>query len=176
MSFFELVKKRSSIRQFKPEKIEPEKLKLILSAGLLAPPSRDTKPLEFVVVENKETMQKLSESRQSSSQLIARATAAIVVCVDNVKSTCAVEDASIAAITMQYQAEDLNIGSCWVQIHNREKEPGKSAENYIKELLEINNDRLDIVCIIALGAKNEEKPPHDEEKLDFTKTHFEKYK
>ncbi|VBB43403.1 Nitroreductase [uncultured Paludibacter sp.] len=174
MSFFELVKKRRSIRQFKPEKIESEKIKLITSAGLMAPSSRNCKPCEFVVVENKDTLQKLSESRPASSQLIANAAAAIVICIDKNKSTCPVEDATIAAIMMQLEAEDINLGSCWVHIHAREKEPGLTSENYVKKTLGIA-DNYAVLCIIALGYKNEEKSHHDEEKLDSNKIHYEKF-
>ena len=41
------------------------------------------------------------------------------------------EDASIAAIIMQLQAQDLGLGSCWVQIYGREKDETISAEEYI---------------------------------------------
>jgi len=34
---------------------------------------------------------------------------------DPMQNDCWVEDGSIAAISMQYQAEALGLGSCWVQ-------------------------------------------------------------
>lgn len=174
ISFFQLVKKRRSIRLFKPEKIEKEKLLKILSAGLMAPTSRNTQATELVLVQNAEMLKKLSQSRPSGSYFIEKAAAAIVVCVDTNKSTCPVEDASIASITMQFQAEELDLGSCWVQIHRREKNAGVLSENYVRELLGVANN-FDIVCIVALGVKNEEKPLHDEQNLNLNKIHYEKF-
>lgn len=174
MSFQNLVIKRRSIRKYQNTRIEKDKLNIILKSGLMSPSSRNSKPVDFVVVENPDMLEKLSHCRVNCSQFMANAPAAIVVCVDAKKSTCSVEDASIAAITLQYQAEDFDIGSCWIHIHNREIENGISSENYVKNLLQIP-DNLDVICIIALGYKNEQKNKHSETELDLRKIHFDKF-
>ena len=51
---------RRSIRKYKDEKIEIEKINQILAAGKVAPSGRKRKPWEFIVVENKEVLKKLS--------------------------------------------------------------------------------------------------------------------
>lgn len=174
MSFYQLLKNRRSIRQYTSQKVEPDKIKLITTAALMSPASKRSNPWEFVVVEDQEMLKKLSECRPHGSQMLVGAPLGIVVIADRTKSDVWMEDASIAAIIMQLQAQDAGLGSCWVQVYGREKEEGISAENYIKNLLNIP-DEFAVLCILSIGYKNEERKPHDEEKLAYNKIHSEKY-
>ena len=76
---------------------------------------------------------------------------------------------------MQLQAEDLGLGSCWVQIRDRYTASETSSEEYVKDLLDIPM-QLQVLSIIAFGHKDQEKPPHDEDKLEWEKVHIGKYK
>lgn len=49
---------RTSVRRFLDRKIEQEKLKQILQAGFAAPSAKNTQPWEFLIVQNKETLEK----------------------------------------------------------------------------------------------------------------------
>ncbi len=169
-SFFELVKTRRSIRKFLPEKVEAEKLDLILKAALMSPASKRTNGWEFWVVEQRETLEAMAECRPFGSKLLAGAPLAIVVAADPAKSDVWFEDASIAAIIIQLQAEDLGLGSCWVQVYNREKDDNTTAEQYIKNLLGIP-EHLRVLNAIAIGYKDEERKPYDEAKLSYEKIH-----
>ncbi len=175
MSFYELIKSRRSIRRFTDQQVEPEKIKTITRAALMAPSSRSSNPWEFVVVQDKEMLQKLSECRTGSSQLIAGAPLAIVVSADPGKSNVWFEDASIAALIMQLQAEDLELGSCWVQVYKRNKDDNRTSEEYIRPLINLPEEQK-ILCIIAIGYKSKERSPYDDDKLQEEKIHFEKYK
>ncbi|MBQ2448529.1 MAG: nitroreductase family protein, partial [Peptococcaceae bacterium] len=53
----ELLMKRRSIRKYKPETVSEESLRKIMQAALLSPSSRGRNPWEFIVVQNKETLQ-----------------------------------------------------------------------------------------------------------------------
>jgi nitroreductase len=53
--FLELVKKRRTIRQFKPDPVPDEYITKIIEAARWAPSGFHTQPWEFVVVRNKET-------------------------------------------------------------------------------------------------------------------------
>jgi len=58
-----LLKKRRSIRLFQDRKVEKEKIYQIMQAALLAPSSKDNNPWKFIIVEDRETLIKLSEER-----------------------------------------------------------------------------------------------------------------
>lgn len=173
-NFHNLAKNRRSIRKYLEKTIEKEKIDQILQTALMSPASKRTNGWEFIAVENKEMLEKLSECRPFGSKLLAGTPLAIVVVADPEKSDVWYEDASIAATFIQLQAEDLGLGSCWVQVHNREKDENQTAEDYVKTLLNIP-ENLRVLNMVAIGYKNEERKPYDEEKLQYEKIHWEKF-
>ncbi|MHB9055141.1 MAG: nitroreductase family protein [Paludibacteraceae bacterium] len=174
MTFFDLLKNRRSTRQYSDRKIEQEKIDKLTAAALMSPSSKRSNPWEFIVVEDKETLAKLSESRPHGSQMLSQAPLGIVVIADRTRSDVWMEDASIAALIIQLQAQDMGLGSCWTQIYLRQKEEDLTAEEYIRNLLEIP-EKYAVLCIISVGYKNEDRPPHNEEKLAYNKIHREKF-
>lgn len=164
MAFIDLVKQRRSIRKYEAKPVEEEKLQSIVKAALMAPSSKRCQPWYFVVVDDAETIAKLSVSREMGSKFLEGAPAAIVVLADASLSDVWTEDASIAAAYMQLQAEDLGLGTCWVQVRNRKKDEALSTEAYIKELVNAP-ENLSVECILGVGYKGEEKNPFDESRL-----------
>lgn len=63
MEFIDMLKKRRSIRQYTKEAVTGEQLQLVINAGLLSPSSRSIRPWELIVVQNKDTLKKMSECR-----------------------------------------------------------------------------------------------------------------
>ena len=173
-SFFELVKTRRSIRKYLDKPIEQEKIKQITTAALMSPASKRSNPWEFVVIEDKNTLKKLSECRPHGSTMLENAPLGIVVIADTTKSDVWLEDVSIAALIIQLQAHELGLGSCWVQVYNREKEQGLLAEEYIKELLNIPS-HYGVLNIVSIGYPDEDRKPYDLEKLPYEKVHSEKF-
>lgn len=168
----ELLKTRRSIRAYKDIEIEDDKIKLILKAGLLAPSSRGKRPWEFIVVSDKSILEKLSKCRtKGGGPFLKNASKAIVVLANTNETDVWVEDCSIAAILMQMEAHELGIGSCWVQVRNRMHDDNKTAENYIKELLKIE-DNYSVECILSLGYSEEKKKSYDESNIDWSKVTF----
>ena len=62
MNTLEAIKNRRSIRNFKPDEIEPEMITQVLEAGRLAPSSTNTQPWKFLVVRSPDTRQLLCEA------------------------------------------------------------------------------------------------------------------
>ena len=56
----------------------------------------------------------MSYCKEQASQFIADAALAVVVVADPLASDVWIEDASIASIYLQLQAEDMGLGRCWV--------------------------------------------------------------
>lgn len=173
-NFFELLKTRRSIRKYLPKAVEPEKIKQITTAALMSPASKRSNPWEFIVVEDKQMMENLATCRPHGSKLLENAPLGIVVIADTNKSDVWIEDASIAALIIQLQAQDLGLGSCWVQVYNREKEEGVLAEEYIRELLDIPAHYA-VLNVVSIGYSDEDRKPYDLEKLPYEKIHSEKF-
>lgn len=166
-----LIKQRRSIRKYKDQPIKPEELEQIMRAGLMAPTSKRSQSWEFIVVEEKEMLRQLACCKTQGSAFLPNAPIAVVITGNEIKSDVWIEDASIAAIMMQLQAEALGLGSCWIQIRNRYNEMEESSELIVKELLNIP-DECHPLCILTFGYKEEDKSPFDESKLKWEKVHI----
>lgn len=174
MEFMDLVKMRRSHRKFTDEAIDAEDVKLILRAALMSPTSKGQRAWQFVVVDDKMDMEKLSDAKDLGGQFLKNAPLAIVVLGDPLQNDCWVEDGSIAAISMQYQAEALGLGSCWIQMRGRGLTDGTSADMVIQGVLGIP-ENLSCLCILAIGHKADERKPQNEDKLKWENVHVDKY-
>lgn len=174
-NFHELISKRRSIRKYTEEPLKPEQVELLLSAGLKSPTSKNAKSWQFVVVENKEELEFLSKVKKSALPIISKCAIAIVILGDPIKSEVWIEDASFAGALIQLQAEDLDLGSCWIQIRGRQNDFGMDCEEYIKDHLNIPL-HLRVLAIIAVGNKGEKKPAKDDSNLAWEKVHIGKYR
>lgn len=162
----EVLKVRRSIRKFKEKKIEKEKIEQLIKAVLLSPSSRNLRPWEFIIVDNKESLKKLSLSKEHGSSFLKDAALGIVVIADSEKCNVWIEDCSIAAIILQLTAETINLGSCWIQIRERWHDTTITAEEYVKKVLDIS-DKYKVESIIAIGYPNEIRAAHDESQLEY---------
>ena len=170
----DLLINRRSIRKYKDILIEKDKIDKLIKAALLSPSSRGICPWEFVVVQNKETIEKLSIAKENGSGFLKDAPLALVIIADSTKSDVWVEDTSIASILIQLQAEKMGLGSCWIQIRNRFHDKVKTSEEYVKEILEIP-ENYSVESIIAAGYPNESKRPYSDEDLKYNKVHKDKF-
>ena len=115
-SFSELIKARRSMRKFTEEELTQEQVVTLMKAALMAPTSKRSNAWQFIVVDEKDKLKELSYCKEQASQFIADAALAVVVVADPLASDVWIEDASIASIYLQLQAEDMGLGSCWVQV------------------------------------------------------------
>ena len=68
MDLLEIMQNRRSVRSYTGEKIAKEKLDKILQAGLLSASGRSRKPWEFVVIQEKEMLEKIISLQSRSSK------------------------------------------------------------------------------------------------------------
>ena len=172
--FQRLLIKRRSIGKYREELLTSDETRKIFEAGLLSPTSKNRHSWEFVAVEEKEMLVRLSQCKPQSGAFIADAALAVVVIGNPLESDAWIEDAAIAAINMQLQAEELGIGSCWVQVRNRFYSDNVTSGDYINGLLDIPMP-LEVLCLITFGRKEQERTPADTENLHWEKVHIEKF-
>jgi nitroreductase len=172
--FMSLIQKRRSIRRFKAQEIEAEKISALIEAALRAPTSRGVQPWEFIIITEKRVLEKLSKAKPHGSAFLKNAPLGIVVCAAPDISDVWIEDSSIACAYIQLAAESLGLGTCWIQIRERMHDDTKSAEQYISELLHIP-ENLKIGAMIALGYPDEKKSPRGKKELLYEKVHRDSY-
>ena len=154
MDFLEVIDKRHSVRKYADRPVERELLDAIVRIAQTAPSSRNSKSTSFVIVEDRDTLDALSQMRDYGSGLLTRAQAAIVILGDTSKTDLWVDNCAISATFTQLAVTSMDLVSCWVHINGRPRlkaEPeGQGAAEYVTELLGIK-DGLAPYCAIAIG-------------------------
>jgi len=123
MELLELAKKRYSVRAYKPDPVEYEKLQGVLEAARLAPTACNLQPFQFIVIHTKGREADLRRI-YSDSWFVQ---APIVICVCGIpsqswvrqdgKNYCDV-DVTIAMDHLILAAADLGLGTCWIGAFN----------------------------------------------------------
>lgn len=170
----DLLFKRRSIRKFSDHTVAADQMDRILQAALLAPSSKSKYPCEFIVVDNKEINEKLSECKPHGASFLKNTPISVVVAGDIEKSDVWIEDCSIAASLILLQAEKEGLGACWIQVRERPHDETCTAETYIQNLLHLPVN-LKVLAIVAIGHKDGEKPSRDKSFLMRDKIHFNRF-
>jgi nitroreductase len=174
-NLLELLRKRRSTRKFMETEISPELVEKLMQAALMSPASKSSNPWQFILVDDREMLKALSVSKKAGSKPIENCSLAVVVVAETEKSDVWVEDASIASIYLQLEAEDLGLGSCWIQIRCRQNAEGEDSEAVVKRLLGIP-ENFRVESIIAIGMKEVSKEPYDLDNLQWEKVHIGSFK
>ena len=169
-NFLELLKKRRSCRRFTSQTVDENSVCELMKAALMSPSGKRINPWEFILVEDKEMLRQLSICKAQGSALLEGAALAVVVIGDTNKTDVWVEDCSIATILIQLAAEELGLGSCWVQVRKRFDADGVSADENVKRLLAIPENYA-VLSVVAIGHKERESKPFDEDNLQWEKVH-----
>lgn len=165
--------RRRSIRKYKLTKLDSATVRQLLKAALLSPSSKGSQPWQFIAVEDTELLKQLALAKKGAG-LLKNAALGIVILADPAISDIWVEDASIAATLLHLTAETLGLGSCWVQIRERQFSETESCEEYVRRILGIP-ENLKVLAIIAIGYPDESKPPYADSDLKFDKVYLNKY-
>ncbi len=154
MNVYEAIKSRRSIRTFKQEPIDNEKLLQIIDCARLAPYSANLQPLKFMTVTDEKIRKAMFPHIKYAGYIPdwdptfdESPMAFIVVCNDTSlkpteKSEC---DSGAAIMSMCLAAEAQGIGSCWLGAINRKE---------IKEILGLD-EKYDITYMLGLGYANQ---------------------
>ncbi len=172
--FSDLIKNRRSMRKFTEDELKQEQVVALMKAALMSPSSKRSNPWQFILVDDKETLKKLAYCKKMGASFLEGAAMAIVVMADPLASDVWIEDASIATLMIQLQAEDLGLGSCWIQVRERFTSDGVPSNEFVHDVLDIPL-QLQVLSIVAIGHKGMERKPFDEEHLQWEKIHINKY-
>ena len=148
----------------------------IMKVALTAPTSFGHKPVEYVVVRDKEMIRKIGASKQMGGSQINGADAVIVVMVktaDKRQAEFWIEDGAIASAYILLAVEQYGLGACWVHIRNRSGLQSTSDEE-IRALLGVPNEYT-VLNLVAIGEKGESKAPYTDEDLHVENVHYERF-
>jgi nitroreductase len=157
------IRTKREIRDYLDKQIPEEDLQWILEAGRLAPSSKNSQPWHFIVIRNKDTLQKISNLTPTGKH-IAKAPLAIAVLMDGAKLPEI--DGSRATQNMVLAAWSLGVGSCWVT---------NFYEDGVKELLDVPQ-RMKLVTVMPFGYPVEPKTNRKKIRKPMSEIlHYEKF-
>lgn len=170
---FELAAARRSVRRYTGEPVDKDVLDEIMKVALTAPCSFGHRPVEFVVVQDKERIKEIAACKSLGGSQIIGAGAVIVVMVKLDRGEFWIEDGAIASSYILLAVEQYGLGACWVHIRNRTGRK-KSSDEELRELLGVP-DGYAVLNLIALGGKAEDKQGYTESDFDMNKVHYETF-
>lgn len=155
---------RTSIRQFKAQPVEQDKVDILLKAAMAAPSALNLQPWHFIVINDKETIALLSGKRPTNAPLM------IAVCGDTDKTMLPdgstklpdfwVEDVSAATENLLLAAHALGLGAVWTGVY--------PAMDRTAEVANVLNCPQNIVplAVVRVGYPDESPEPKNKFKED----------
>ncbi|MFA7329097.1 MAG: nitroreductase family protein [Candidatus Ratteibacteria bacterium] len=111
MNGLELIKKRRSVRSYRPEPVSKDLVEKIVDAGRLAATAINIQPWEFIVIIDPDKRRELADITDHG-KFIKDAGVCIAVVVKDTKYY--LEDGAAATENILLAATELGFGSCWV--------------------------------------------------------------
>jgi nitroreductase len=145
MTLNEAIKARRSIRSYKSTEVTQEQIDSLLEAAMLAPSANNSRPWEFVVVRNREKLDKIV-AVHPYTKMLKEAPLAIVVCALPV-SDFVPQDCGAATENILLQAVELGLGACWCGVY-----PNEARIKAVQDALGIKAIPFNV---IAVGVPNE---------------------
>lgn len=168
MNVHEAIQTRRSIRKYEDKPIAKETIEKLLRAAMQAPSAANQQPWEFIVVQNKDTLEKLSLAQPYAAPIKNAPLGIIVLANQNRMKFPSYWQQDLAAATenLLLEAVALGLGAVWLGIA-----PETDRMTYIKELFNLPQ-QLEVFALIALGYTSDNKV---QDRFDSTRIHFEKY-
>lgn len=117
-----IVMKRSSVREFKDTIITESQIQTLLKSAMQAPSAKNQQPWDFIVVDDRETLDYLSTMHVGSWPLKTAPLAIIPVLRESDKSPqMTVQDISAAVENILIEAINLELGSVWIGVYPLEE-------------------------------------------------------
>jgi nitroreductase len=145
MDVFEAVRTVLAVRQYDSRPVPPETIEKVVEAGRLTASAMNGQPWHFVVVTERDGLEKLSDAVKTG-RYVRDAAFAIAVAVER-DSILAVSDASRAIQSMILVAWEDGVGSNWT---------GFRGLDAVRAALEIPDD-YDVIAVLPFGYPADER-------------------
>jgi len=166
----DLIFKRRSVRIFTKKAVDQQILNDLLKAAMAAPSASNSRPWEFIVITDADTLEKLRKSLKYGKY---NATAAIVVCanLELAQNESAVrfwsQDCSAATENILIAAAGMGLGTVWIGSY-----PKEDVMQTEREILGIP-DHVTPLSLVYIGYPAEDPQPRTQ--FDEERVHWEKY-
>lgn len=164
---------RTSIRAYTSDPVPADVVETLLRAGMAAPSAMNGQPWEFVVINDRDSLDKLAGSLRYA-RMLKGAPLAIAVCGHSTftdrdgnvrENKFWVDDCSAATENILLAAHALGLGAVWTAARD-------DRADVVREALGIPEE-INPLCVIVLGYPAENPQPKDKWKPE--KVHWNRY-
>lgn len=167
MDAIEAILTRRSIRRYTSKKVSAKVVEELLNAGMSAPSANNSQPWHFVVIDDRQILDRIPEFHAYSSMLYF-APLAIAVCGDSkVSAAYWVQDCSAATQNILLAAHASGLGAVWLGVY-----PIKERVRELQKLLNLP-EQIVPLSLISLGYPAASKAP--ENRFDAARVHHNKW-
>lgn len=149
---------RVSIRKYKEQEVEQEKVERMLRAAMAAPSACNQQPWEYYVVTNKNKIEALSKTSPYTG-CAKHAPLVFVACYRKEEGIIAPSyqeiDLSASVENLLLEADELGLGAVWMGIA-----PGIERMEAVRKVLDLP-ERLNAFALIPCGYPAESRPQQD---------------
>jgi nitroreductase len=155
MDAMEAILSRRSIRKYSGEAISEATVLDLLKAAMSAPSAHNAQPWHFIIIDDRQTLDKIPQFHPYSAML-REAQLAIAVCGDTqVQPAFWVQDCAAATENILLAAQAKGLGAVWLAVYPREE-----RTQGLINLLGLP-DNITPLSIVSLGYPGEKKAPAD---------------
>ena len=168
MTVTEAIRKRRSIRKFKPgAEVTDGQVKLMLEAAMVSPSACNSRPWEFIVVRDRELLDRIRAAHPYTGMLETASLAIVMIALPETQTEPIMtdyypQDCGAATENILLQAVGLGLGACWCGVYPK--------ADRIAEISGILGTKKLPFCVIAVGVPDEEPDPrgaYDEGKVTY---------
>jgi nitroreductase len=146
---------RRSIRKYTTKDVEDFKIEKLLKAGAAAPSAGNEQPWHFVVIKDRDRLDKLADIHPYG-KMLKDAPLAVAVCADLSQLKYEgfwVQDCAAATQNILLEAVSLGLGAVWLGVH-----PNKNIEPEVNKFLSVP-DNVTTVSLVSVGYPAKQKGP-----------------
>ena len=153
MEFYEVIKKRKSVRKYKTDPIPKDVLARVLEAGRIAPSAKNIQPWHFIIVKDREIKKRVAQACRGQNWM-ADADVILAACILNDIAwgrmggfmSSGPVDLAIAVDHMILAAANEGLGTCWI---------GAFVEADVKKILNVP-EKVTVIALTPIGYPAEE--------------------
>ncbi|MGL5683663.1 MAG: nitroreductase family protein [Marinifilaceae bacterium] len=162
ISVVETILARKSVRGFLPTAVEEEKIEVLLRAGMAAPSGQNLQPWQFIVLDDRVTLDAMADELPFAKWL-KESPMAIIVCGDSLKSFYWYLDCAASTQNILLAAESLGLGAVWTAAY-----PYQERMDVVQKYINLP-ENIAALCVIPVGYPS--LPQQAKDKWDSTKVH-----
>ena len=160
---------RRSIRKYTSEPVSDKDLEVLLKCAMAAPSANNQQPWEFIIIKDKNLLNKVVKVDFESYYMLKEAPVAVVICGNLEKEIFKekgfwVQDCSAATENILIAAQYNNLGAVWLGVY-----PIEDRVAGLRKLLNLP-EKIIPLSIVSLGHSAEKKPPSN--RFDKSRIHI----